>query len=146
MRSVRTTSHACNFQDLWKWKSARPTNSEKLAIIACSFSRKINCFHCFSQRNKIMNLRMQATFSGRSRPSDKGGGAVSKKIFFGPSGRKIRGAPPRAPPLDPPLTFFYAKEIYDTCTLPTSSKAIRGRQCGVDHIFKDLGWRRQKRL
>ena len=28
MRSVRT-SHACNFQDLCKWKSARPTTSRK---------------------------------------------------------------------------------------------------------------------
>ena len=28
MRSVRT-SHACNFQDMWKWKSARPTHSWK---------------------------------------------------------------------------------------------------------------------
>ena len=24
------TSHACNFQDMWKWKSARPTTSQKL--------------------------------------------------------------------------------------------------------------------
>ena len=29
MRSVHT-SHACNFQDRWKWKSARPTTSQKL--------------------------------------------------------------------------------------------------------------------
>ena len=29
MRSVHT-SHTCNFQDMWKWKSARPTTSQKL--------------------------------------------------------------------------------------------------------------------
>ena len=29
MRSVHT-SHPCNFQDMWKWKSARPTTSQKL--------------------------------------------------------------------------------------------------------------------
>ena len=28
VRSVRT-SHACNFQDIWKWLSARPTSSRK---------------------------------------------------------------------------------------------------------------------
>ena len=28
MRTVRT-SHECNFQDMWKWKSARPTTSRK---------------------------------------------------------------------------------------------------------------------
>ena len=29
MTSVHT-NHACNFQDMWKWKSARPTTSQKL--------------------------------------------------------------------------------------------------------------------
>ena len=29
VRSVRTTSHACNFQDMWKRKSVRPTTSRK---------------------------------------------------------------------------------------------------------------------
>ena len=29
MRSVHT-SHTCNFQDMWKWKSTRPTTSQKL--------------------------------------------------------------------------------------------------------------------
>ena len=28
-RSVRRVSHACNFQDLWKWKSAKPTTIRK---------------------------------------------------------------------------------------------------------------------
>ena len=28
MRSVHT-SHACNFEDMWKWKSAKPTTSQK---------------------------------------------------------------------------------------------------------------------
>ena len=29
MRSVHILSHACNFQDVWKWKSARPRTSRK---------------------------------------------------------------------------------------------------------------------
>ena len=29
MTSVHT-NHACNFQDMWKWKSARPTATQKL--------------------------------------------------------------------------------------------------------------------
>ena len=32
MRSVRT-SHAFNFQDMWKWKSARPTTSQKTGLL-----------------------------------------------------------------------------------------------------------------
>ena len=31
MRSVHT-SHAWNFQDMWKWKSTRPTTSQKLVV------------------------------------------------------------------------------------------------------------------
>ena len=29
LKSLRAQSHACNFQDMWKWKSARPTTSTK---------------------------------------------------------------------------------------------------------------------
>ena len=29
LKSLRAQSHACNFQDMWKWKSARPTTSRK---------------------------------------------------------------------------------------------------------------------
>ena len=29
LKSLRAQSHACNFQDTWKWKSARPTTSRK---------------------------------------------------------------------------------------------------------------------
>ena len=34
MRSV-CTSHACSFQDMWKWKSARPTTSRKSWLRIC---------------------------------------------------------------------------------------------------------------
>ena len=36
MRSVHT-SHACNFQDMCKWKSARPTTSQKLVTLLKTF-------------------------------------------------------------------------------------------------------------
>ena len=29
LKSLRAQSHACNFQDMWKWKPARPTTSRK---------------------------------------------------------------------------------------------------------------------
>ena len=29
LKSLRAQSQACNFQDMWKWKSARPTTSRK---------------------------------------------------------------------------------------------------------------------
>ena len=29
LKSLRAQSHACNIQDMWKWKSARPTTSRK---------------------------------------------------------------------------------------------------------------------
>ena len=29
LKSLRAQSYACNFQDMWKWKSARPTTSRK---------------------------------------------------------------------------------------------------------------------
>ena len=29
LKSLRAQSHACNFKDMWKWKSARPTTSRK---------------------------------------------------------------------------------------------------------------------
>ena len=41
--------------------------------------------------------------SGRSRPSDKRGTAVSQKIFFNPSGLILVKKKIRPPPLDPPL-------------------------------------------
>ena len=41
--------------------------------------------------------------SGRSRPSDKRGKAVSKKILFDPSGLILVKKKIRPPPLDPPL-------------------------------------------
>ena len=41
--------------------------------------------------------------SGRSRPSDKRGKAVSKKILFDPSGLILVKKKLRPPPLDPPL-------------------------------------------
>ena len=42
--------------------------------------------------------------SGRSRPSDKGGGGGVKKKFGGDRA-------PRAPPLDPPLVWFFSKYL-----------------------------------
>ena len=57
----------------------------------------------------------QTQFSGRSRPSDKGGGPghpepkIRGGCFFGPSdivwAKNKGGRAPRAPPLDPPLHF-----------------------------------------
>ena len=58
---------------------------------------------------------LSASFSGESRPSDKGGGGegavIHSKKLFGPSDRASvwsknkKGAPPRALPLDPPLSL-----------------------------------------
>ena len=40
MRSVHT-SHAFNFQDMWKWKSARSTTSQKAIYVPENFSDSI---------------------------------------------------------------------------------------------------------
>ena len=52
MRSVRT-GHACNFQDMWKWKSARPTNYRKAgnAPASCKNKRRelfFRRYYCYS--------------------------------------------------------------------------------------------------
>ena len=56
---------------------------------------------------QVLRWKTTEKASGGSRPSDKGrGGRSQKKIFrpFEPQvGLRIRGTPPRGPPLDPPL-------------------------------------------
>ena len=52
MRPVRT-SHACNFQDMWKWKTARPRTSQKAgyAPAKCDFAKLFFSFHTFVPRD-----------------------------------------------------------------------------------------------
>ena len=65
------------------------------------------------------------TVIGRSRPSDKLGGAVSKKCFW-PFGAQFGLKITQAPPLDPPLTVvgLGEKVIMSWCLHPLSSRAL----------------------
>ena len=53
------------------------------------------CFHQLDHSTAILRLQITTLRSGESRPSDKwgmwggGGAAVSKEIFFGPSGLSL---------------------------------------------------------